>query len=137
MKNLGVENLDHMFLKIYTEQASQLTDSRQQKKVKHPFKAVVGIVFFAILARNDEWTEIADLAVDERETLQRYLELPNEISGTACECGRKRTRRDQLDCYIRVVIAADGKEIHNTGKVDREDVCDARNLSEFNVMSTE
>ena len=79
MKNLGVENLDHMLLKIYTEQASQLTDSRQQKKVKHPLKVVVGIVFFAVLAGNNEWTKIADFAVDERETLQRYLELPNGI----------------------------------------------------------
>ncbi len=35
------------------------------------------------------------------------------------------------------MIVADGKETHNTGKVDSEDVCDARNLSEFNVMSTE
>ena len=31
MRNLGVENLDHMFLEIYVEQASQLTDTRQQK----------------------------------------------------------------------------------------------------------
>lgn len=36
MKNLGVENLDQMFLEIYTEQAGRLTDSRQQKKVTHP-----------------------------------------------------------------------------------------------------
>ena len=167
MKNLGVENLDHMFLKIYTEQASQLTDSRQQKKVKHPLKAVVGIVFFAVLAGNDEWTEIADFAVDERETLQKYLELPNGIpshdtiqrvfsilrsnelqnmlvtilvqlvSVAGKELDEYLYRNDQLGCYIRDVIAADGKETHNTGKVDSEDVCDARNLSEFNVMSTE
>ena len=39
----------------------------------------MGIVFFAVLAGNDEWAEIADFAVDEKETLQRYLELPNGI----------------------------------------------------------
>ena len=58
------------------EQAAGLTDSRQQEKVKHPLKDVVGIVFFAVLAGNDEWTEIADFAVDEKETLQK-------ISGAA------------------------------------------------------
>ena len=79
MKNLGVANLDHMFLKIYTEQAIQLTDSRQQKKVKHPLSVVVGIVFFAVLAGKDEWKEIADFAVDEKETPQEYLDLSNGI----------------------------------------------------------
>ena len=79
MKNLGVENLDHMFLEVYAEQASLLTDTRQQEKVKHPLKDVVEIVFFAVLAGNDEWTDIADFAVDEKETLQKYLELPNGI----------------------------------------------------------
>ena len=54
MRNLGVEDLDHMFLEIYVGQASQLTDTRQQEKVKHPLKDVVGIVFFAVLAGNDE-----------------------------------------------------------------------------------
>ncbi|NBJ95201.1 transposase family protein [Parablautia muri] len=28
----------------------------------------MGIVFFAVLAGNDEWTEIADFAADEKET---------------------------------------------------------------------
>ncbi|MDE7432325.1 MAG: hypothetical protein K2N34_10500 [Lachnospiraceae bacterium] len=31
MKNLGVENLDHMFPKIYTEQASLLTVDNRKK----------------------------------------------------------------------------------------------------------
>ena len=46
-------------------------------------------------------------------------------------------RNDELGCYIRDVITADGKETHNTGKKDSEDVCDVRNLNKFNVMSTE
>lgn len=169
MRNLGVENLDHMFLEIYVEQASQLTDTRQQKKVKHPLKDVVGIVFFAVLAGNDEWTDIADFAADEKETLQKYLELPNGIPShdtiqrvffilrsdelqnmlvmilvqlVSTAKSRKELdeylyRNDELDCYIRDVIAADGKETHNTGKKNSDDVCDKRNLNEFNVMSTE
>lgn len=167
MKNLGIENLDHMFLEIYTEQASQLTDSRQQKKVKHPLRVVVGIVFFAVLAGNDEWTEIADFAADEKETLQEYLDLSNGIPShdtiqrvffilrsdelqnmlvtilvklvrvAGKELDEYLYRNDELGCYIRDVIAADGKETHNTGKENSQDICDTRNLSEFNVMSTE
>lgn len=169
MKNLGVENLDHMFLEKYVEQASQFTDTRQQKKVKHPLKDVVGIVFFAVLAGNDEWTDIADFAEDEKETLQKYLELPNGIpshdtiqrvffilrsdelqnmlvtiliqlvnaANNKKELDEYLYRNDKLDCCIRDVIAADGKETHNTGKKNSDDVCDKRNLNEFNVMSTE
>ena len=167
MKNLGVENLDHTFLEIYIGQAGQLTDSRQQKKVKHSLSVVVGIVFFAVLAGNDEWTEIADFAVDEKETLQEYLDLSNGIPShdtiqrvffilrsdelqnmlvtilvkLVCVAGKELDeylyRNDELGCYIRDVIAADGKETHNTGKENSQNICDTRNLSEFNVMSTE
>ena len=169
MRNLGVEDLDHMFLEIYAGQASQLTDTRQQEKVKHPLKDVLGIVFFAVLAGNDEWTDIADFAADERETLQKYLELPNGIPShdtiqrvflilrsdelqnmlvtilvqlvsnvkNQKELDEYLYRNDGLGCYIRDVIAADGKETHNTRKKNSDDVCDKRNLNEFNVMSTE
>lgn len=167
MKNLGVENLDHTFLEIYIGQAGQLTDSRQQKKVKHSLSVVVGIVFFAVLAGNDEWTEIADFAVDEKETLQEYLDLSNGIPShdtiqrvffilrsdelqnmlvtilvkLVCVAGKELDEylyhNDELGCYIRDVIAADGKETHNTGKENSQNICDTRNLSEFNVMSTE
>ena len=169
MRNLGVENLDHMFLEIYVEQASQLTDTRQQKKVKHLLKDVVGIVFFAVLANNNEWTDIADFAADEKETLQKYLELPNGIPShdtiqrvffilrsdelqnmlvtiliqlvsnvkTKKELDEYLYQNDELGCYIKDVIAADGKETHNTGKKNSDDICDKRNLQEFNVMSTQ
>ncbi len=60
----------------YLEQAGQLTDIRQQTKVWYPLKTVIGIVFFALLAGNDEWMEIADFAADDQETLKKYLELP-------------------------------------------------------------
>lgn len=68
MRGLGIEDLDRMFMEEYLLQADHLTDTRQQAKVRHPLKDIVGIVFFAVLARNDEWTEIADFAVDEQET---------------------------------------------------------------------
>ena len=79
LRGLGVEGLDRLFMEEYLMQAEKLTDSRQQVKVRHSLKDIIGIVFFAVLAGNDEWTDIADFAVDERQTLQKYLELPNGI----------------------------------------------------------
>lgn len=79
ISNLRVDGLDHMSMEIYSKQACQLTDSRQQNKVKHSLKDIIGIIFFVLLAANDEWTEIADFAIDERETFKKYLDLPNGI----------------------------------------------------------
>ena len=167
MRGLGIGELDRMFMAEYLKCAEQLTDSRQQEKVKHPLKDIIGIVFFAVLAGNDEWTEISDFAADERETLEKYLELPNgipshdtiqrvffilrpdELQGmlvnmlaqliTIAGKGLDEYlyRDDYLDCYIRDVIAADGKETRNTAKKKGTDTEPGRNLNEFNVMSTE
>jgi len=43
-----------------------MTDIKQQGKVKHTFKDILSIVFFGVLAGNDEWEDIYDFAVDER-----------------------------------------------------------------------
>lgn len=143
------------------------TSYRQQAKVKHFMKDVVGIVFFAVLAGNDEWSEIYDFALDERETLEKYLELPNGIPShdtiqrlfsilngdelqsmlvnilvrlvTVAGKGLDEYlyRNEELGCCIRDVIAADGKEIRNTGNAGRQNAEEQRNLQEFNVLSTE
>ncbi len=167
LRGLGIKDLDKIFMEEYLIQAGQLTDSRQQAKVWHLMKDIVGIVFFGILAGNDEWTDIADFAADERETLEQYLELPHGIPShdtiqrvfsilrpdelqsmlvnilirIVTVAGKKLDeylyKNDELDCYIRDVIAADGKETHNTGKKSSKDPAERRNLNEFNVMSTE
>lgn len=146
LRGLGIKDLDKIFMEEYLIQADQLTDSRQQAKVWHSMKDIVGIVFFGVLAGNDEWTDIADFAVDERETLEQYLELPHGIPShdtiqrvffilrsdelqsmlvnilirIVTVAGKKLDeylyKNDELGCYIRDVIAADGKETHNTGK---------------------
>ena len=167
MRGLGIEGLDLLFLEKYMEEAEHLTDSRQQAKVKHSMKDVVGIVFFAVLAGNDEWSEIYDFALDEREILEKYLELPNGIPShdtiqrlfsilngdelqsmlvnilvrlvTAAGKGLDEYlyRNEELGYCIRDVIAADGKEIRNTGKAGSQNAEEQRNLQEFNVLSTE
>lgn len=73
------DGLDHIFMEYYTQQANMMTDSRQQGKIKHTFKDILGIVFFGILAGNDEWEDIHDFAADERAVLKNYLELRNGI----------------------------------------------------------
>lgn len=42
---LGIEGLDQMFMEECLKQAEQLTDSRQQVKVLHSVKDIIGIVF--------------------------------------------------------------------------------------------
>lgn len=73
------EGLDRIFMDVYSQQADMMTDSRQQSKVKHAFRDILGIIFFGVLAGNDEWEDIYDFAMDERETLRNYLDLKNAI----------------------------------------------------------
>ena len=74
------EGLDRIFMDVYSQQADMMTDSRQQGKVKHAFRDILGIVFFGVLAGNDEWEDIYDFAMDERETLRNYPEKnPEEV----------------------------------------------------------
>lgn len=134
------EGLDRIFMDAYTRQADMMTDSRQQSKVKHTLKDILGIVFFGVLAGNDEWEDIYDFAVDERETLGNYLELkngipshdtmqrgfaiirPDELQGMLREIlvqmvevagqhlDQYLYQNEELDCYVHDIIAADGKE---------------------------
>ena len=61
---------------MYLEQVS---DSRQQKKVLHKMSDIIAIVFFALLANADEWTEIYYFAITHEKLLWKYLELPNGV----------------------------------------------------------
>ncbi len=45
-------------------------------------------------------------------------------------------QNDELGCYIKDVIAADGKETHNTRKKNSDNICDKRNLNEFNFSGS-
>ncbi len=161
------EGLDRIFMDVYTRQAGMMTDSRQQSKVKHALKDILGIVFFGVLAGNDEWEDIYDFAVDERETLGNYLELKNgipshdtmqrvfsiirpdelqdmlrEILVQMVEMAGQHLdqylyQNEELDCYVHDIIAADGKETRHTAKKHGKEPEDLCNLNEFNVMSTE
>lgn len=54
-------------------------DSRQEKKVLHKMKDIILLVFLALLANADEWTEIEIFGKEHEEFLRGYMELPHGI----------------------------------------------------------
>lgn len=56
-----------------------IPDPRQQNKVKHSIKNIVGIVLFAMLANANEWTEIEAFAVEYEDVLKKYFDFPHGI----------------------------------------------------------
>lgn len=144
-----------------------LSDSRQQSKVWHKLEDVVGIVFFSLLSDVDEWIEMEYFAIDQRETLQKYLELPHGIPShdtlerviaildpselqellvntlraiimrATKEMGMPLYTNEELGTEIDDIVAVDGKETRGTGKRDPGNDGDKRNLNELNVQSTE
>lgn len=144
-----------------------LSDSRQQAKVWHKLGDVVAIVFFSLLSDVDEWIEMEYFAADQRETLQKYLELPHGIPShdtleqviaiinpdelqdllvntlkavimrATKEMGMPLYTNKDLGIEIDDIVAVDGKETRNTGKKDSKNGEEGRNLNELNVQSTE
>ena len=144
------EGPDRIFMDVYSQQADMMTDGRQQGKAKHAFWNIPGIAFFGVLAGNDEWEDIYDFAMDEREPLRNYLDLkngipshdtmqgvfaiirPDELQGMLKEIlvqmiemagqhlGQYLYQNEEPDCYVRDVIAADGKETRHTAKKHAE-----------------
>ena len=165
--DLRIEGLDMEFFDVFEEKAENLTDSRQQSKVKHKMEDVIAIVFFALLAGEDEWIEIEYFAIDQRDVLKKYLKLPNGIPShdtlervisiiepdelqdflvdTLRAVIMRATKEMDMPLYtneelgIRVsdIVAIDGKETCSTGNPKADNEQDRRNLNELNVQSTE
>lgn len=66
-------------MKDILKRLETVSDPRQQCKVKHSIKDIVGIVLFATLANANEWTEIILFAEENEDFLKQYLDLPNGI----------------------------------------------------------
>ena len=58
---------------------SVIEDKRQAKKIKHLMSDIIALVFFALLANANEWTEIEYFAKTNEKFLRKYLELPHGI----------------------------------------------------------
>lgn len=62
----------------YLEYAERF-DMRQQSKVKHKVKDIIGLALFATIANANEWEEIEEFGNANEEFLRKYLELRNGI----------------------------------------------------------
>ena len=166
-EDLNETGIEKEFFEGLGRELGTLSDRRQQSKVWHKLGDVVAIVFFALLSDVDEWVEMEYFAVDQRETLGRYLELPHgipshdtlerviaiidpdELQGLLVSTLKavimRATKEMKMPLYtnrelgieISDIVAVDGKETRNTGKRNTGKEEDKRNLNELNVQSTE
>jgi hypothetical protein len=58
---------------------NNVSDIRQEHKIKHLMKDIIAIVFFAKPANASEWDEIHYFATAKEDFLRKYLELPSGI----------------------------------------------------------
>ena len=156
-----------LFYSIFSPRLEEITDPREQWKVKHILSEIIAIVFFAVLSNENEWAMIEDFARDREEELRHYLTLPGGIPshdtiervfslideselerilvGTLLDIIVKATENDGLHLYtneelgitVDDVIAVDGKETRGTAKADGEAIEDRRNMNNLHVQSTE
>jgi predicted transposase YbfD/YdcC len=61
------------------ENAKQIQDYRHESYIRHLLVDVVMIMFFAVLANADEWSDIEVFAKEKEAWLRKYLELPHGI----------------------------------------------------------
>ena len=59
----------------------ELTDTRQQWKVKYKLKDIVFIVLAATIANADEWVEMEIFAQHNEQFFKQYIDLENGIPG--------------------------------------------------------
>lgn len=74
----SIEKNDALIYKI-KGYAETVADYRHQSYVRHPLVSIIMIVFFAVLANADEWSEIEVFAKKKEQWLRRYLDLPYGI----------------------------------------------------------
>jgi predicted transposase YbfD/YdcC len=156
-----------LFYSIFSPRLEEITDPREQWKVKHILSEIIAIVFFAVLSNENEWAMIEDFARDREEELRHYLTLPGGIPShdtiervfslideselermlvdTLLDIIVKATENDDLYLYtneelgiaVGDVLAMDGKETRGTAKADGETIEDRRNMNNLHVQSTE
>jgi predicted transposase YbfD/YdcC len=156
-----------LFYSIFSPRLEEITDPREQWKVKHILSEIIAIVFFAVLSNENEWAMIEDFARDREEELRHYLTLPGGIPShdtiervfslideselermlvdTLLDIIVKATANDDLYLYtneelgiaVGDVLAVDGKETRGTAKADGETIEDRRNMNNLHVQSTE
>lgn len=66
-------------MELLLDYVSTVSDSRQEKKVKHKMMDIIMLVFFAMLGNADDWVEMEVFGKEHEDFLRKYLELPNGI----------------------------------------------------------
>ena len=66
-------------MKHLLKKAEQLTDTRQEWKIRHKLSEIVMIILLSMLANADEWELIEDFAYANEEFLRKHLTLENGI----------------------------------------------------------
>ena len=156
-----------LFYSIFRPRLEEISDAREQWKIKHVLSEIIAIVFFAVLCNENEWVAIEDFAYDMEDDLRKYLALPGGIPShdtiarvfsliDESELERmlvdvlldiivRATKDDNLHLYtneelgiaVDDIIAIDGKETRGTAKKGSENECESRNMNNLNVQSTE
>ena len=141
-----------LFYSIFSPRLEEITDPREQWKIKHLVSEIIAIVFFAVLCNENEWVAIEDFARDMEDELKLYLTLPGGIPShdtiervfslideselesilvnVLMDIIVKATKNDNLHLYTNTalgievddIIAVDGKETRGTAKADAEKV---------------
>ena len=68
-----------LFYSIFRPRLDEITDAREQWKIRHILSEIVAIVFFAVLCNENEWVAIEVFANDMEHELRKYLSLPGGI----------------------------------------------------------
>jgi predicted transposase YbfD/YdcC len=66
-------------MKELLKHLEQVTDARQEKKVRHKMKDVIALVFFASVGNADDFVEIEAFGEEHEDFLRKHLELSNGI----------------------------------------------------------
>ena len=59
-------------MKALLDYVSTVTDSRQEKKVRHKMMDIIMLVFFATLANADDWVEIEVFGKEHEDFLRNF-----------------------------------------------------------------
>ncbi len=169
-EELGDEDFEPdfgLFYSIFRARLDEITDAREQWKIRHILSEIIAIVFFAVLCNENEWVAIEDFANDMEDELRKYLSLPGGIPShdtiervfsliderelermlvdVLLDIIVRATKDEKLHLYaneelgiaIDDIIAVDGKETRGTARKDSTDAYEGRNMNNLNVQSTE
>ena len=77
--SVNIDDLNYDSLKQFKERIKELSDTRQNGKVKYKIWDIVVVSFLAILGNCNDWEEIREFAVKKKDWLKNFLMLSGGI----------------------------------------------------------